>query len=441
MASARGKLYGRRGSKRDESNSGSQTRATDEFYSSCLCLRSLPVSVFLQSNYPTGELPITSINEDRLLKELGVSEGERYQIEGLATRSSVSRRKGSGPVLTEEQLLSAAIVRLAALPPPEVRAIQRRTTKWLLRPYPLGLRFSGKNMSPLPCWLGGAHFVALNMSNPDLAVQLHFALFNGSGGFVLKPPEMLAVDADDSADGDDKAFWPPPRERLHRMTMKVVSLHELPKRGEQRPRFEGSRMSCHKYLPELSGEPRAPTSSMDLSSQSVTISLHPIGGFCAVSSVLPLPQAVESEITLAQEDVEGRATGAVFNQQVHCVATEPHATFFRVGVSDGGREVAYEIAVLGRLRYGYRVLQLRGALGTRIELCYLFVRISFGSEPNLWSTPTHARIQNAQHGTEVLRLKELLAEAMRRLSISERSQSVPPPYASAPNPSAVGTEP
>eukprot|EP00966_Prymnesium_polylepis_P056297 1302441-Prymnesium_polylepis.2 len=84
-------------------------------------------------------------------------------------------------------------------------------------------------MSPLPCWLGGAHFVALNMSNPDLAVQLHFALFNGSGGFVLKPPEMLAVDADDSADGDDKAFWPPPRERLHRMTMKVVSLHELPK--------------------------------------------------------------------------------------------------------------------------------------------------------------------------------------------------------------------
>eukprot|EP00966_Prymnesium_polylepis_P056296 1302441-Prymnesium_polylepis.1 len=180
---------------------------------------------------------------------------------------------------------------------------------------------------------------------------------------------------------------------------------------------------------------------MDLSSQSVTISLHPIGGFCAVSSVLPLPQAVESEITLAQEDVEGRATGAVFNQQVHCVATEPHATFFRVGVSDGGREVAYEIAVLGRLRYGYRVLQLRGALGTRIELCYLFVRISFGSEPNLWSTPTHARIQNAQHGTEVLRLKELLAEAMRRLSISERSQSVPPPYASAPNPSAVGTEP
>ena len=69
--------------------------------------------------------------------------------------------------------------------------MQRRTATRLLRPFPLGLRFSGKNMSPLPCWLAGAHSVALNMSNNDLPVQLHFALFHGSGGYVLKPPEML----------------------------------------------------------------------------------------------------------------------------------------------------------------------------------------------------------------------------------------------------------
>eukprot|EP00966_Prymnesium_polylepis_P169216 3912751-Prymnesium_polylepis.1 len=72
---------------------------------------------------------------------------------------------------------------------------------------------------------------------------------------------------------------------------------------------------------------------------------------------------------------------AVFGALVHCAAAEPHATFLRIGVIDGRQEVAYETAVLGRLRCGYRVLQLRGGLGTRIELAYLFVRISLGSVP------------------------------------------------------------
>eukprot|EP00966_Prymnesium_polylepis_P006156 140986-Prymnesium_polylepis.1 len=48
-------------------------------------------------------------------------------------------------------------------------------------------------MSPLPCWLAGSQSVALNMSNNDLPVQLHFALFNGSNGFVLKPPAMVSA--------------------------------------------------------------------------------------------------------------------------------------------------------------------------------------------------------------------------------------------------------
>eukprot|EP00966_Prymnesium_polylepis_P314700 7271743-Prymnesium_polylepis.1 len=58
---------------------------------------------------------------------------------------------------------TAAIVRLARHPPSKVGQLQRKTSKWMLRPFPLGLRFSGKNMSPLPCWLTGAQSVALNM--------------------------------------------------------------------------------------------------------------------------------------------------------------------------------------------------------------------------------------------------------------------------------------
>eukprot|EP00966_Prymnesium_polylepis_P177433 4109105-Prymnesium_polylepis.1 len=46
-------------------------------------------------------------------------------------------------------------------------------------------------VTPLPGWLAGAQTVALNFSNNDLPMQLHFAMFNRTGGYVLKPPTML----------------------------------------------------------------------------------------------------------------------------------------------------------------------------------------------------------------------------------------------------------
>ena len=82
---------------------------------------------------------------------------------------------------------------------------------------------------------------------------------------------------------------------------------------------------------------------------------------------------------------------ASFGNNLHCVAAEPLATFLRVAVSSRSREVAFETVVLVRLKRGFRVLQLRSLLGTRIELCYLLVRITFGREPNLWITPRQAR--------------------------------------------------
>ena len=79
----------------------------------------------------------------------------------------------------------------------------------------------------------------LNMSNVDLPNQLHHALFHGSGGFVLKPPEMLVTDLqtgkneqDDvqfhgAHDGD--VYWPPPRQAVHQATIQILSLHNFPK--------------------------------------------------------------------------------------------------------------------------------------------------------------------------------------------------------------------
>ena len=76
---------------------------------------------------------------------------------------------------------------------------------------------------------------------------------------------------------DDDDYWPPARETLHRMTIDVLSLHNLPKRRERRPRYDGSRGACHNYHPELSGNP-APPDNLKPSTPELTLSLHPIGG-------------------------------------------------------------------------------------------------------------------------------------------------------------------
>ena len=92
-------------------------------------------------------------------------------------------------------------------------------------------------------------------------------------------------------------------------------------------------------------------------------------------------------------DVTGNGLNAAFGQVVYCAAAEPLATFLRVSVMDGMQERAFSTAVLGRLRGGYRVLQMRCPLGTRIECCYLFVHVSFSIKPNLWATTRQARVR------------------------------------------------
>ena len=449
----------------------SRSIATDALYMSCLCVRSRSVASFLGEADPKSHLPVTSVNEDRLLKELGLPKAERNQIEDLLSSSD---HPGGVLGVTQAQLLTVALIRLAANPPVKVGEMQRRTADYLLRPYPLGLRFSGKNMSPLPGWLSGAQNVALNMSNTDVPVQLHFALFTGSDGFRLKPPEMRATipalasaesqctserdstasqlvsnaldrvhsgislecretssfvpkGADRQSSGTissgsghgngnirriDESYWPPPRDVLHCTTIQMLSLHNLPKRGERRPRLSGSRMACHSYHPELSGTPAAPN-SLAVSSPGISVTLHPIGGFCAVSTTLPLArqQSIETEFWMPATEPNGM--NALFGQTIHCTAAEPHATFLRVAATDGRHEVAYETAVLGRLRRGFRVLQMRGSLGTRIELCYLLVKITFRAEANLFATPRQLRISSMQQREENLKLKAELASLTR----------------------------
>jgi len=443
---------------------------TDEFYAGCLALRSVPVQLFMVEAPQPWVLPITSVNEDRLLVLLGLRSAQRNQIEGLVGLQTGRPTSGTGGGIGPADELNA-VARFASDPPQEVGHVQRRTAKWLLRPYPLGLRFSGSNMSPVPCWLAGAQGVCLNMSNNDNAVQLHFTLFHGSGGYVLKPPLMRSVKSppacrasdtqtcasaeaegsfnsksgaaggcsqfrlessassrdedapptsrdeesldDRSAEDDD--YWPLPCDTLDRTTVEIISLHNLPKRSEQRPRLDGSLWQCHKYAPELTG-PMVGPDNLEPSRPLLSVHVHAIGGFCAVTNTLPFRRYLPPWHITISPQINGM--NATFHQKVHCIASESHSTFLRLGVVDSTsrHEVAYEVAVLGRLRRGFRVLQLRSSYGTRIELAYLFVKISFARQKNIWPTARQLRGQLREEQPEVRRVSASSASYVDRLS-------------------------
>lgn len=330
----------------------------------------------------------------------GVDEIERKQVEGLFP--------------LPRDVLSRPSFKLAYEPNTAVARFQRLTTHKLLRTYPLSLRFSGANMDPLPAWLVGAQGVALNMCNNDLPIQLHFVLFNGADGYVLKPPEMRRA-RESSTDQ-----CPPVRQFLHRATIDIISLHNLPKTGEQRPRLKGRRSGCHQWhAAELTGSFAPPDASIP-SSPMITVSLHAIGGFCGIFRDLSIPPPPEEvAVFYKTAAVQNNGLNALFDESVHCVAAEPDATFMRIGVSDGDQEVVYETAVLGRLRRGYRVFRMRNAFGTRVELCYLLVHIEFGKEANNWIAPAALRLQAEKKNAELSSLAEHL-EAARKAYENER---------------------
>jgi hypothetical protein len=76
------------------------------------------------------------------LRELGVPEVERQQIEEL--------HPGRFSDVTDKQLASRAMKRLAFSPPLEAGRLQRLTQNWHLRPFPLGVCCRDSNLG---CWI------------------------------------------------------------------------------------------------------------------------------------------------------------------------------------------------------------------------------------------------------------------------------------------------
>eukprot|EP00965_Chrysotila_dentata_P150633 4976267-Pleurochrysis_carterae.AAC.1 len=89
---------------------------------------------------------------------------------------------------------------------------------------------------------------------------------------------------------ESKPAWPPARLQLHVVTLRLLTLFQLPARGEERPFLKGLRQRAHAYVGELSYQgqkSKKQTGAGKVFFPTLAVELHAIGGFHAVSPTLP----------------------------------------------------------------------------------------------------------------------------------------------------------
>jgi hypothetical protein len=95
---------------------------TDELYAGILTMRSRPFKEFWSDMPRAWPLTISSVQEDTLLRAMGLSKHERNELEGLTHKQSTTADAAADPILS-----------LAYCPPKETGKLQFLTTTKLLR--------------------------------------------------------------------------------------------------------------------------------------------------------------------------------------------------------------------------------------------------------------------------------------------------------------------
>jgi phosphatidylinositol phospholipase C delta len=80
-----------------------------------------------------------------------------------------------------------------ALIPHSLRDLISHAAAYNRRVYPRGTRIGSENLDPAAHWRAGSQIAALNWQTFDHGMQMNEALFVGTPGYVLKPPEMRST--------------------------------------------------------------------------------------------------------------------------------------------------------------------------------------------------------------------------------------------------------
>ena len=117
---------------------------------------------------------------------------------GVYTRSYHFSGLDSPEALIPTHIFSISEKKLMELHQSSGPTLFSHNRDFLMRAYPSGLRVRSDNLDPGVFWRKGVQIVALNWQRWDEGMMLNEAMFDGSGGWVLKPAGYLSTNIQNS---------------------------------------------------------------------------------------------------------------------------------------------------------------------------------------------------------------------------------------------------
>ncbi|KAI5304681.1 hypothetical protein KEM56_006130, partial [Ascosphaera pollenicola] len=124
------------------------------------------------------------------------------------------------------------------------RTLFEHNRNFMMRTYPSQLRIRSSNPDPSFSWRQGVQFAALNWQNIDLGMMINHAMFEGSGGWVLKPEAYRS----DSWRRSLKAPLADPRKTLS-LSIDIYAGQDIPlPTGDTNPKKFHPYISCQLHV-------------------------------------------------------------------------------------------------------------------------------------------------------------------------------------------------
>lgn len=131
---------------------------------------------------------------------------------------------------------------------------------FLMRAYPSGLRVRSDNLDPSVFWRKGVQIVALNWQRWDEGMMLNEGMFDGSGGWVLKPKGYLGHrDTSDAQEVGKESQADAIAHRTLNLNVEILAAQDIPlPLGDTRPGGFHPYVKCELHVEkpaERSGAP------------------------------------------------------------------------------------------------------------------------------------------------------------------------------------------
>ncbi|KAF2147787.1 PLC-like phosphodiesterase [Myriangium duriaei CBS 260.36] len=132
-----------------------------------------------RSDSSGDESQAVSVSKGKIVAELGSM--------GVYTRSCHFSSFDQPEARYPTHVFSLSEQKISSISAKDPDKLFRHNKDYMLRAYPKGSRITSSNLDPAPFWRLGVQIAALNWQYLNEGMMLNYAMFNGTGGYVLKP--------------------------------------------------------------------------------------------------------------------------------------------------------------------------------------------------------------------------------------------------------------